>query len=86
MWSPLPKTQRRIKMLCHSPCKDTPYAANVAVTTCGVSLLSSKNIVFVSTNHIAIHGRSNTLPVVTATVAALGVSSLGLYKLIKYWS
>ncbi len=38
MWSPLPKTQRRIKTLRHSPCNDTPNAAIVAVTTCGVSL------------------------------------------------
>ncbi len=40
------KTQRHVKMLCHSPSDDTPNAATVAVMTCGVSLLSSKNIVF----------------------------------------
>jgi hypothetical protein len=44
MWSPQPKTQRRVKTLRYSPCNDTPNAATVTVTTCGVSLLSSKNI------------------------------------------
>jgi hypothetical protein len=43
---PLPKTQWRVKTLCHSPCDDTPKAATIIVTTCGVLLLSSKNIVF----------------------------------------
>ncbi len=62
MWSPLPKTQRRIKTLRHSPCDDTPYAATatVAVRTCGLWLLGSKNIFFVSILHIAVHGRSGS--------------------------
>ncbi len=46
MWSPLPKTQRRIKTLRHSPCDNTPNAATIDLTTCGVSLLSSNNIDF----------------------------------------
>ncbi len=78
MWSPLPKTQRRIKLLCQSPCDDTPNAATIAVTTCGVLLVSSKILVFVSILHIVVNSHSNTLPIVTATVAALGVLSHGL--------
>ena len=78
MWSPLPQIQRNIKTLRHSPCDDTPNAANIAVTTCGVLLLCSKNIVFCFHVHIAVHGRSDPLPVFTATVVALGVSSHGL--------
>jgi hypothetical protein len=78
MWSPLPKTQRRVNPLCHSPCDNTPNAATVDVTTCGVSLLSSKKLFFVSMLRIAVHGCSDTLPAVTAKVAALGVSSHGL--------
>ncbi len=54
---------------------DTP---TVAVTTCGVSLLSCKNIFFGSILHLAVHGRSDTLPAVTSTVAAVGLSSHGL--------
>jgi hypothetical protein len=75
MWSLLPKTQKRHKTLGHSPCDDSPNAAIVAVTTSGVSQLSSKNIVFCFILHIVVHGHSDTLPVVTATVAALRVSS-----------
>ncbi len=78
MWSPLPKTQRRVKTLRHIPCDDTPNSATIAVMTCGVSLISSKNIFFVSILHILVHGRSDTLAVVSATVVALGVSSHGL--------
>jgi hypothetical protein len=40
------KNSEARKKLHHGPCDDTPYATTVAVTTCGVSLLSSKNIVF----------------------------------------
>jgi hypothetical protein len=47
MWSPLPKTQWRIMILRYSPYDDTPTAATVAVTTCGVSLLSCKKKNFV---------------------------------------
>jgi hypothetical protein len=86
MWSPLPKTQRRVKTLRLSPCDDTPNATPVAVTTYGVSLINSKNIFFVSILHFGVHGCSDTLPVVTATVAALGASSHGLWRLIKYRS
>jgi hypothetical protein len=35
-------------------------------------------LVFVSILHIAVYGCSDTLPVVTATVAALGVALQGL--------
>jgi len=78
MWSPLPKAQRHIMPLRYSPYDDTPTAATVAVTTCGVSLLSCKNIFFGSILHLAVHCFSNTLPVVTAMVAVVGLSSHGL--------
>ncbi len=78
IWIPLPKTQRRVKTLRHRLHGDTPTAATVAVTTSRVALLSCKNIFFGSILHLAVHGRSETLPVVTVTVAALGVSSHGL--------
>jgi hypothetical protein len=82
MWISLQKTQRRVMTLRHSPLNDTPNAATVAVTACGVP----KIFLFVSILHIAVHGRSDTLPVVTATVAAWGVSLHGLWRLIKYRS
>jgi len=76
MWSPLPRIQRCVKTLRHSPCDYIPNAA-VTLMTCGVSLLSSKNIGFCF-YYIAVHGHSDTLPVVKATEAALGVSSHGV--------
>jgi hypothetical protein len=76
VWIPLVKTQGRVKTLLYSPCDDTPIAATVAVSTGRLSL--QKIFFFVSILHIAVHGRSDTLSVVTATVAALGVSSHGL--------
>jgi hypothetical protein len=72
MRSPLPKTQRRVKTLRH-PCNRTPNAAIVAVTTCGVSQLWAKNIGFCFHTPYC-----DTLPVVPAAVAALGVSLQGL--------
>jgi hypothetical protein len=71
-------------MLRHSPCNDTPHAATVAVTACGVSLLSYKKILFfVSILHIAVHGHSETLPVVTATVPAF-VATYQITELASY--
>ncbi len=57
--------------LRYSPCDDTPTAATIAVTTGGVSLLICKNIFFFILL-LAIHGHSDTPPVVTATLAAVG--------------
>jgi hypothetical protein len=83
MWSPLPKSQRRIKTLRHSPCGDTPIAPTAAVTTDGVSLLVPKILFLFPYSTLR---RCDTLPVVTATVEALGVPSQGQYQLIKYRS
>jgi hypothetical protein len=47
MWSPQPKTQRRVMKLRYSPYDDNPTAATVAVRTCEVSLLSCKDIFLV---------------------------------------
>jgi hypothetical protein len=69
MWSALPNTQRRVKTLRYSLCDDRwSIAPNL-----------KKIFFFVSVLHLAVHGRSNTPPVVTATLAAVGVSSHGLY-------
>ncbi len=73
------ETQRRIKTLRYRPCDGTPNAATVAVTTSRVSLspctalwsMKIKKKLFLELS-------SGTLPVVTATVAALGVPSHGL--------
>jgi hypothetical protein len=79
MWSVLPKTQKRVKTLRYSPCDDdTPTAATVtiAVKSDGVSLLIFK----VAVLYLVVHGSESnaTPPVVTATVADVGVSSHGL--------
>jgi hypothetical protein len=47
--------------LRYSPHADTPTATTVAVTKCGVLLLSCKSIFFGSILHLAVHGRSDTL-------------------------
>jgi hypothetical protein len=70
MWSVLPKTQRLVVTLHYSPCDDTSNAAIVALTASGVSLLICKTILFVSILPFAVHGCRDTLPVVTAMVAA----------------
>jgi hypothetical protein len=64
MWSALPKTQRRVK-LRYSPRDDTPTAATLAVTTGRVSLIICKQFFCFGT---PVHSRSDTPPVVTATV------------------
>ncbi len=75
LWSVLPKTQRHAMTLLYSPCDDSPTAAIVAVTPGGVSLLISKNILFVSLLPlVAVHSRSDTPPIVTDTVATVRVS------------
>ncbi len=48
----LPKTQSRVMALRYSQYDDTPTAATVAVTTCGISLLSWKNIFYAPEVHI----------------------------------
>jgi hypothetical protein len=65
--------------LRYSPCDDTPTAATIALTTGGVSLLFCKNIFiyFHTPPCLAIHGHGDTPPVITATVAAVGVLSHG---------
>jgi hypothetical protein len=74
------KTKRRVKTLRYSPCDDdTPTAATVtiaAVKSDGVSLLIFK----VAVLYLVVHGSESnaTPPVVTATVADVGVSSHGL--------
>jgi hypothetical protein len=92
MWIPLPKTQRRVETLRHSPCNDTPNAATVAVSACGASPLSSKNI-FVcfhnphsgtwpyrySTCHYSYGGGIGSI--VTWAVAAYQISELASYLL-----
>jgi hypothetical protein len=65
--------------LRYRPCDGTPNAATVSLTAGKVPLLSSKNYVFfIFILHSAVHGDSETLPAVTATVAALGVPSHSL--------
>jgi hypothetical protein len=59
----------------HRPCDGTPIAATISLATGRVTLLSSKNIIFIFILHSAVHGDSETLPVVTAPMAALGVPS-----------
>jgi hypothetical protein len=79
-------------LLRHSPCDDTPNAAMVAVTTCGVSLLSSKNVDFCfhtqhcgprplrySTCHYSDGGGIGSI--VTGTVATYQKSELASYLL-----
>jgi hypothetical protein len=66
MWSALPEIQRHIVTLRYSPSYNTPPAATVAVTTGGGATNLQKYSFW-----FAIHGRSNTPPVVTATVAAV---------------
>ncbi len=82
MWSAQPKTQGRVKTFHYSPCDDTPTATVVAVVHRSrndkwVLLQIFKNILSVSILYLAVHGRSNTPHVVTATVVAVGVWSLG---------
>jgi hypothetical protein len=67
MWSALPEIQRYIVTLRYSPSDNT--AATVAVTTGGGATNLQKYSFW-----FAIHGRSNTLHVITATVAAVGES------------
>jgi hypothetical protein len=74
IWIPQPKTQRRVKTLRYRPYDDTPNAATLSLTTGRVALLSSKIVFFIFILHSAVHGDSETLLVVTATVAALGGS------------
>ncbi len=67
MWAALPKTQRCVKTLCYCPCDDTPTAATVlvVVTTGGVQYCFD-NFFFCSILHLAVHGRSDTPPVVSS--------------------
>jgi hypothetical protein len=79
-------------MLCHNPRDDTPNAVTVAVMTCGVSLLSSKNIFFCfhtphcgprvwrySTCHYSYGGGIGSI--VTWTVETYQISDLASYLL-----
>jgi hypothetical protein len=63
MWSALLEIQRHIVTLRYSPSDNT--AATVAVTTGGGATNLQKYSFW-----FAIHGRSNTPPAITATVAA----------------
>jgi len=77
MWSALPKTHKCAVTLCYSPCDNTPTEV---VTTGGVSLrsVSQGGIRKQIRIFLIFQISSNTLPVVTATVMAVGVSSHGL--------
>ncbi len=44
MWSALPKIQKCVVTLCHSPRDDTPTAATIAVKTGGGNMETKKNI------------------------------------------
>jgi hypothetical protein len=68
------KDSGRIKTLRYSLCDNTPNAATVAVMTGGISLLICKKFLFCFHTPLS----SDTPPVVTATMVAVGVFSHGL--------
>jgi hypothetical protein len=74
MWSALPKTQICVVTLRYSPCEDTPTAT--MHRSCNDRWTIATNLhqifMFVSLLPLAVQRRSDTLPVITPAVAAVG--------------